>query len=110
MAKQLSPDAREQMIEDAREVMDIVLKVAARRLVQSLEEVHDSNIRPLRNALKAIMAEPHGCVFCDSGKLRNPNKDHDPACGYALALDALGEAKRDAMNLAFKIANETPAR
>ena len=39
----------------------------------------------LKAALDAILAEPHGCVFCDSGKLRNPEKDHDPTCGFAMA-------------------------
>lgn len=37
------------------------------------------------NAISAILADPHGCVFCDSGKLRNPTKDHTPECGYSLA-------------------------
>lgn len=53
--------------------------------------LHDAYARgaassvPLRAALKAILDEPHGCVFCDSGKLRNPSKDHDPKCGFAMA-------------------------
>lgn len=36
-------------------------------------------------ALQRILAEPYGCAFCDSGKLRNPAKDHDENCGFALA-------------------------
>lgn len=40
---------------------------------------------PPRDALDAILASPHGCVFCDSGKLRNPAKGHDPKCGFYLA-------------------------
>lgn len=36
-------------------------------------------------ALRAVITEPHGCVFCDSGKLRNPAKPHDPTCGFAMA-------------------------
>lgn len=47
-------------------------------------------------ALRAILADPGGCRFCDSGKLRNPNdpaKGHDPWCGYALAEIALGAVK-----------------
>jgi hypothetical protein len=36
----------------AEEVMDIVGKVAGRRLAQSLELVHDEYISPLRQALK----------------------------------------------------------
>lgn len=39
----------------------------------------------IETAVRAIMAEPHGCVFCDSGKLRNPKKQHDPMCGFGLA-------------------------
>ena len=55
MVKRLSEDARQRMIDDSRDVMDIVLKVAARRLVQSLEEVHDSSIQPLRDALRKLV-------------------------------------------------------
>lgn len=40
-------------------------------------------------ALRAILADPHGCRFCDSGKLRNPEKDHDETCGYKLAQEAM---------------------
>lgn len=36
-------------------------------------------------AIRAILAEPHGCPFCDSGKLRNPNKGHGESCGFAMA-------------------------
>lgn len=46
----------------------------------------------MRKALEAILKEPHGCPFCDSGKLRTPNnpaKDHDPDCGFLLAKAAL---------------------
>jgi hypothetical protein len=43
----------------------------------------------LQAALEAILAEPYGCCFCDSGKLRNSDKQHDPACGFAMARKAL---------------------
>lgn len=36
-------------------------------------------------ACAAVVDEPHGCVFCDSGKLRNPAKPHEEDCGFALA-------------------------
>lgn len=45
-------------------------------------------------ALRAILKEPYGCVFCDSGKLRNPAKPHDPECGFAMAADAFSSQKR----------------
>lgn len=35
--------------------------------------------------LKSIISDPHGCRFCDYGKLRNPAKEHDEACGYSMA-------------------------
>lgn len=38
----------------------------------------------LREALEAIRAEPYGCPFCDSGKLRNPTKGHTDTCGWLL--------------------------
>lgn len=40
----------------------------------------------LQGVIKAILDDPHGCVFCDSGKLRNPSKDHTPECGFARAF------------------------
>jgi hypothetical protein len=45
------------------------------------------------DALTAILADPHGCRFCDSGKLRNPKKEHDDTCGYLLAATALKSEK-----------------
>lgn len=55
------------------------------RRVARLAEATES----LTSALEALLREPHGCPFCDSGKLRNPEKDHAPTCGYALAPVAL---------------------
>jgi hypothetical protein len=61
---------------------------------QSLEEAKDAaelfaNAPDLRDALNAILKEPYGCPFCDSGELRNPDKPHDADCGYAKAAKAL---------------------
>jgi len=39
----------------------------------------------LFEALRLILAEPHGCPMCDSGKLRNPAKEHWDTCGFAKA-------------------------
>ncbi len=36
----------------SEEVMGIVLKVAGRRLMQCTEEIHDTQIKPLRQALE----------------------------------------------------------
>lgn len=47
----------------------------------------------MRAALEAILRDPHGCPFCDSGKLRNSAKDHAAGCGYALARAALENRK-----------------
>jgi hypothetical protein len=47
----------------------------------------------VKAALTRILAEPYGCAFCDSGKLRNLNKDHDYDCGYAMARAVLGKEK-----------------
>jgi hypothetical protein len=38
-----------------------------------------------RAVVEALHKEPLGCAFCDSGKLRNPSKGHEPGCGFALA-------------------------
>lgn len=33
-------------------------------------------------ALRMLLAEPYGCSLCDSGKMRNPKKGHQPDCPY----------------------------
>lgn len=47
-------------------------------------ELYAENLR-LRAALRAVLAKPYGCPFCDSGKLRNPCKEHDVDCGFEMA-------------------------
>lgn len=62
----------------------------AHELLEDAERMHA--------ALKAIMHDPQGCVFCDSGTLRNPDKPHRDDCGFrlaALALGTDGEKKND---------------
>lgn len=57
---------------------------AVRRLVQRFEEIEAAGRR--------ILAEPFGCPFCDSGKLRKPDdpaKNHLPDCGFAMMARAL---------------------
>jgi hypothetical protein len=44
-------------------------------------------------ALRFILAEPYGCPFCDSGKLRDPEKGHADNCGYASARYAIAKAE-----------------
>jgi hypothetical protein len=48
----LSPEKFRELEGLAGDVMDIVLQVARRRLAQVMEEVHDTNIAPLRKALR----------------------------------------------------------
>lgn len=45
-----------EMTDLAKDVMEPVLKVAARRLVQSMEEIHESKIKPLRDALSGLLS------------------------------------------------------
>jgi len=48
-------------------------------------------------ALRAILADPGGCVYCDSGTLRRPpayphatqNSQHEPTCGFYMAQQIL---------------------
>lgn len=50
---------------------------------------------PAIEALQAIVNNPDGCPFCDSGKLRTPNnpaKGHTETCGFAMAEDVLKKA------------------
>lgn len=42
--------------------------------------------------IRTLLADPHGCPFCDSGKLRSPNKGHDPGCGFRMANELLHPA------------------
>lgn len=57
----------------------------------------------VREALQAILKDPHGCAFCDSGKLRrsvaDPSKlcEHDERCGFKLAQKALAGGDSKAM-------------
>jgi hypothetical protein len=55
-----------------------------RLIIQHAQARHDA-------ALRAIVAEPFGCVFCDSGKLRNPAKPHEDDCGFAMAAALVSE-------------------
>jgi hypothetical protein len=33
-------------------------------------------------AFNELLMDPHGCKFCDSGRLRNPQKEHTDECGF----------------------------
>ena len=37
-----------------------------------------------RAAIDGLLENPHGCAFCDYGKLRNPDKSHADNCAHAL--------------------------
>lgn len=41
--------------------------------------------RKLEQAVRAMIAEPYGCAFCDSGKLRDSEKGHEDDCAWKLA-------------------------
>jgi len=43
-------------------------------------------------AAKRLLEDPHGCPFCDSGKLRNPEKSHTANCAFAMTRAALAKA------------------
>lgn len=50
----LPPDKMHEMTELASEVMRPVLQVAARQLVQSMEEIHESTVTPLREEIERL--------------------------------------------------------
>ena len=52
-------------------------------------DVKEGAVKQLVEAVKAIEDSPFGCVFCDSGKLRNPAKEHDYGCGFSMMRAAL---------------------
>lgn len=75
----ITPEKMAEMSDLAADVMKPVLKVAARRLVQSMEEIHDSEIKPLRTVLRKLVdaARTSGgvagrdealCVACDEAE------------------------------------------
>jgi hypothetical protein len=67
---------------------DLVLDLDTRHQIRELED----ELSAARKALEALLREPHGCPFCDSGKLRNPThpgKQHSLDCGFLLAEKAL---------------------
>jgi len=76
-------------LELAERLMRPSLQAASRRLVQVLEEFDRTQVKPLEDALKAILADPTGCAFCDSGRLRSPVKGHDRECGFRMAEEVL---------------------
>lgn len=45
----------------------------------------------LIEVIKRLLAEPYGCPMCDSGKLRNPEKQHWDDCPYLLAEKAISQ-------------------
>ena len=47
----------------------------------------------IETAARAVLADPHGCVFCDSGKLRNPTKTHELTCGFYLLCVSLDDSE-----------------
>jgi hypothetical protein len=82
--------------------------------VRFAQAFHDGSVRELLHALELILAEPHGCPFCDSGKLRkpmNPAKGHTADCGFDAAqrvVAKLGVPFPHIMRLS-KLANTTCA-
>jgi hypothetical protein len=59
-------------------------------------EQAEARERVLLEALAAILREPFGCPWCDSGKLRPGCTEHGSDCGFALALAATREEPSDA--------------
>jgi hypothetical protein len=55
------------------------------------EAAYDAELQTTRAALRALLANPHGCRFCDSGELRREDRSHDDDCPYLVAGDVLGE-------------------
>ena len=64
----MKPEKMTELSDLAADVMKPVLKVAARRLVQSMEEVHESEIKPLREVLRAVnhTLVVHGHIDADT--------------------------------------------
>ena len=73
----------EEIAKDPR--LAVVLRKVAMR---DLYVIADHIRKPYREAIRALVANPHGCRFCDYGVLRkpeNPVKGHDENCPFAAA-------------------------
>ncbi len=63
--------------------------------VRARAEAAEGREAKLRDAVSAVLREPYGCAWCDSGTLRKPgvpDKEHDPQCPYVLLHAALTES------------------
>lgn len=47
------------------------------------------------DAIRGLLAEPHGCAFCDSGLLRS-DKPHAKDCPYEVAINLIMPAPAQA--------------
>lgn len=63
------------------------------KLIASIHALQ-THAQALADALDAIKFDPYGCVYCDSGKLRNPQKQHQGRCGFAKMDAALAAARK----------------
>lgn len=85
----------------AKEIVPSVVAEQAYEVADALVELNPlDNVRAeaphLLRALALILAEPYGCAFCDSGKLRNPERGHADDCGFGVARAAVARAQRKA--------------
>lgn len=64
---------------------------SATRQAHRLLDASERTLNEARAALRGLLAEPYGCGFCDSGKLRNPEKGHTSDCPYLIANRLLSE-------------------
>jgi hypothetical protein len=72
-----------------RQAAAVVATLPARGLAQAAPDMLE--------ALTALLKDPTGCAFCDSGKPRKSVRtgelcEHDEACGYVLARAAIAKA------------------
>lgn len=56
--------------------------------------------------IKRFLAEPYGCGFCDSGKLRSLVKQHSDNCPYFLAEQFLSRVNKG--NEWIELSKSTP--
>jgi len=82
----------DQMDADTQRMKELEAGTAAWDIESRRADRAEARVAELEGALALILFDPYGCPMCDSGKLRNPDKEHWPECGFAMAKSLLARS------------------
>lgn len=83
--------------DDGLEMSKGVHDTVQRLINQHVEDT--ARIKQLEESIRGIIKNPYGCPFCDSGVLRNEDRDHWPECSFKIAADSLITLDKDILNI-----------